>query len=171
MGEVKLFHSKFIQDQLFYVDFLILSKYNQIMYNNKLYINYKIYQIIAMYNWIHFDNISQVLHCFETIKSNAILLLSFICLFLLFVHKEIVFFTYFILVQNLRNHTWFVWLYSKPYGSGVISDLPSGKPRDVMKRSSCGTITHAAGDLDVAHSSLGIICSSVLWHIVDLSLR
>jgi len=31
-------------------------------------------------------------------------------LLLLFVQKEIVFFMHFILVQNLRNYTWFVWL-------------------------------------------------------------
>jgi len=35
MHEVKLFHFKSIQAQLFYVDFLILSKYNQIMYIDK----------------------------------------------------------------------------------------------------------------------------------------
>lgn len=36
----------------------------------------------------------------------------------------------------------------------------------MLKRSIYGT-THAAGDLDVAHSSLGITCPSVLWTRVE----
>lgn len=74
-------------------------------------INYRIYHIIAMYNCIHFDNdILPVLHCFEIIKTqcNIATLISF--LFVLFVQKEIVFFTHFILVQDLRNYIWLAWL-------------------------------------------------------------
>lgn len=114
-----------------------------------------------MYNWINFDN--NIWPILQDEKA-----MQYCCFHSLT-------FSYFLLRKKLFSFCISFWFRTsemtldlsdclfKLYISGVISDLP----RDMMKRSIYVITPHAAGDLGVVHSSLGITCPSVLWNRVE----